>query len=194
MQLHVAASVQRVGIGPYGRVLYQSIFCESTGTRRSLAASPRLLKAYFVNLHRPPMFGPCPGRQQPAALTPGSPLVRLCPRGCPRRRPPRKTNPDGWQVARISACAALRFRAGLCLHRLSVDDPNRAAAWHDRLEPRQPRLPKRATRQRYRETLTSGLSPSNLEPTMTNYRTPQVTPLVNAAGCYSKNNTVGFRL
>lgn len=44
LQLHIAGSVQRVSIGPYGRVLYQSIFCESTGTRRSLAASPRLLK------------------------------------------------------------------------------------------------------------------------------------------------------
>jgi hypothetical protein len=29
---------------------------------------------------------------------------------------------------------------------------------------------------------------------MTNYRTPQVTPLAKAAGCYSKNNTDGFRL
>jgi hypothetical protein len=90
-------------------------------------------------------------------------------------------------------CAALRFRAGLCLHRLSVDDPNRAEACHDRLEPRQPPLPKRATRRRYRGTLTFGY-PSNLEPTMINYRTPQVTPLVKAAGCYSKTNTDGFRL
>jgi hypothetical protein len=29
---------------------------------------------------------------------------------------------------------------------------------------------------------------------MINYRTPQVTPLVKAAGCYSKTNTDGFRL
>src|SRR5258708_51504 len=89
-------------------------------------------------------------------------------------------------------CAALRFRAGLCLHRLSVDDPNRAEACHDWLEPRQPPLPKRATRQRYRGTLAFGYP----HPTLSrlNYRTPQVTPLVKAAGCYSKTNTDGFRL
>jgi hypothetical protein len=38
------------------------------------------------------------------------------------------------------------------------------------------------------------LSPSNLDPTMINYRTPQVTPLVKATGCYSKTNTDGFGL
>jgi len=53
-------------------------------------------------------------------------------------------------------CAALRFRVGLCLHRLPVDDPNRAGDSHNPLEPRQPPLPKRATRQRYRATLTFG--------------------------------------
>jgi hypothetical protein len=36
--------VQRVGIGPRGSVLHQSIFCEHAGARRFLAASPRLLK------------------------------------------------------------------------------------------------------------------------------------------------------
>ena len=44
LQLHVAISVQRVGIGPYGTVLHQSIFCERASARRLLAASPRLLK------------------------------------------------------------------------------------------------------------------------------------------------------
>jgi hypothetical protein len=36
--------VQRVGIGPYGTVLHQSIFCERPNALRLLAASPRLLK------------------------------------------------------------------------------------------------------------------------------------------------------
>ena len=43
----------------------------------------------------------------------------------------------------------------------SVDDPNRAAALHDRLEPTQPPLPKREMRQRYRGTSTF----SHLHPT-----------------------------
>jgi hypothetical protein len=43
LQLHVAASVQRVGIGPCGTVRHQSIFCERASARRLLAASPRLL-------------------------------------------------------------------------------------------------------------------------------------------------------
>jgi hypothetical protein len=36
--------VQRVGIGPYGTVLHQSIFCERASALGLLAASPRLLK------------------------------------------------------------------------------------------------------------------------------------------------------
>jgi len=44
MPLHVAASVQRVGIGPRGTVRHQSIFCERASARGLLAASPRLLK------------------------------------------------------------------------------------------------------------------------------------------------------
>jgi hypothetical protein len=44
LQLHDAVSVQRVGIGPYGTVLHQSIFCERASARRLLAVSPRLLK------------------------------------------------------------------------------------------------------------------------------------------------------
>jgi hypothetical protein len=45
LQLHLAASVQCVGIGPLGRVRHQSIFCWRGRTPRGLsAASPRLLK------------------------------------------------------------------------------------------------------------------------------------------------------
>jgi hypothetical protein len=48
MPLHVAASVQRVGIGPLGTVRHQSIFCERASTRGRIlpAASPRLLKSF----------------------------------------------------------------------------------------------------------------------------------------------------
>jgi hypothetical protein len=35
--------VQRVGIGPHGTVLHQSIFCERASACRLLAASSRLL-------------------------------------------------------------------------------------------------------------------------------------------------------
>jgi hypothetical protein len=44
MPLHVAASVQRVGIGPRGTVRHQSIFRERGRARGLSAASPRLLK------------------------------------------------------------------------------------------------------------------------------------------------------
>jgi hypothetical protein len=33
-------------------------------------------------------------------MTPGAPLVRLCPEGCPRQRAARKTSPEGRRVAR----------------------------------------------------------------------------------------------
>src|SRR5450755_319896 len=46
LQLHVAASVQRVGIGPRRHVRHQSIFCWRGRAQRGLSASPRLLKAY----------------------------------------------------------------------------------------------------------------------------------------------------
>jgi hypothetical protein len=42
--------------------------------------------------------------------------------------------------------------------------------------------------------LTFGDPHPNLDPTMIDYRTPQVTPPVKAAGCYSKTNADGFRL
>jgi hypothetical protein len=42
--LHVAASVQLVGIGPRGTVRHQSIFRERGRARGLSAASPRLLK------------------------------------------------------------------------------------------------------------------------------------------------------
>jgi hypothetical protein len=44
MPLHVATSVQRVGIGPRGTVRHQSIFRERGRARWVSAASPRLLK------------------------------------------------------------------------------------------------------------------------------------------------------
>jgi hypothetical protein len=44
MPLHVAASVQRVGIGPRGTVRHQSIFRGRGRARGLSAASPRLLK------------------------------------------------------------------------------------------------------------------------------------------------------
>ena len=44
MPLHVAASVQRVGIGPRRPVRHQSISCERASARGLLAASPRLLR------------------------------------------------------------------------------------------------------------------------------------------------------
>jgi hypothetical protein len=44
MPLHVAASVQRVGIGPPGTVRHQSVFRERGRARGLSAASPRLLK------------------------------------------------------------------------------------------------------------------------------------------------------
>jgi hypothetical protein len=43
MPLHVAASVQRVGIGPRRPVRHQSIFCERA-TARGTTLSPRLLE------------------------------------------------------------------------------------------------------------------------------------------------------
>jgi len=46
MPLHVAASVQRVGIGPRRPVRHQSIFCERASARGT-TLSPRLLKARF---------------------------------------------------------------------------------------------------------------------------------------------------
>jgi len=42
MPLHVAASVQRVGVGPRGTVRHQSIFCERA-IARGTTLSPRLL-------------------------------------------------------------------------------------------------------------------------------------------------------
>jgi hypothetical protein len=45
MQLHVAAPVQRVGIGPRGWVHHQSVFCGHGIARRLSEASPHLLKA-----------------------------------------------------------------------------------------------------------------------------------------------------
>jgi hypothetical protein len=42
------------------------------------------------------------------AMIPGSPLVPFGWEGCPRHRPPRKTSPEGWRVARISNRACLR--------------------------------------------------------------------------------------
>jgi hypothetical protein len=49
MQLHVAASVQRVGIGPRRHVRHQSIFCWRGRAPRGLsAASPRLLKRMTI--------------------------------------------------------------------------------------------------------------------------------------------------
>jgi len=49
MQLHVAASVQRVGIGPRRPVRHQSIFCWRGRAPRGLsAASPRLLKRMAI--------------------------------------------------------------------------------------------------------------------------------------------------
>jgi hypothetical protein len=44
MPLHVAASVQRVGIRPRGTVRHQSIFCERGRAHALSVASPRLLK------------------------------------------------------------------------------------------------------------------------------------------------------
>ena len=44
MPLHVAASVQRVGIGPLGTVRHQSIFCRRARDRGLSAASPGLLR------------------------------------------------------------------------------------------------------------------------------------------------------
>ena len=44
MPLHVAASVQRVGIGPLGTVRHQSIFRERARARGLSAASAGLLK------------------------------------------------------------------------------------------------------------------------------------------------------
>src|SRR5450755_2500894 len=48
LQLHVAASVQRVGIGPGGTVRHQSIFCWRGRAPRGSAASPRLLKRMTI--------------------------------------------------------------------------------------------------------------------------------------------------
>jgi hypothetical protein len=49
LQLHVAASVQGVGIGPGGRVRHQSIFRGHGRTPRGLStASPRLLKRMTI--------------------------------------------------------------------------------------------------------------------------------------------------
>src|SRR5882724_7069569 len=49
LQLHVAASVQRVGIGPRRHVRHQSIFCWCGRAPRGLsAASPRLLKRMII--------------------------------------------------------------------------------------------------------------------------------------------------
>ena len=44
MQLHVAATVQRVGIGTRGTVYHQSIFRERARARALLVASPGLLR------------------------------------------------------------------------------------------------------------------------------------------------------
>ena len=44
LQIYVAASVQRVGLGPTGPMLHQSIFCECTRAHGLSAASPRLLR------------------------------------------------------------------------------------------------------------------------------------------------------
>jgi len=52
LQLHDAGSVQRVGIGPHGTVLHQSIFCERAAARRLLAVSPRLLIAHAPQTDR----------------------------------------------------------------------------------------------------------------------------------------------
>jgi hypothetical protein len=43
LQLHDAASVQRIGVGPLRLVRDQSILCGRRGPRRSSTASPRLL-------------------------------------------------------------------------------------------------------------------------------------------------------
>jgi hypothetical protein len=72
MPLHVAASVQRVGIGPRRPVRHQSIFCEHRRARGLSAASPRLLKTY-------------------GNLTPWRADVPLCgwvPRSCASRASP----------------------------------------------------------------------------------------------------------
>ena len=44
LQLHDAASVQRIGVGPLRHVRDQSILCRRRGPRGSSTASPRLLK------------------------------------------------------------------------------------------------------------------------------------------------------
>jgi hypothetical protein len=45
MRLHVATSVQRVGIGSRGWVRHQSVFCGHASARRLSEASPHLLIA-----------------------------------------------------------------------------------------------------------------------------------------------------
>jgi hypothetical protein len=89
------------------------------------------------------------------------------PKDHPRRDARRRCSPsaDATIAAAIGhGSMPIRARA-VCSSQISSralsappvrDDPNRAEACHDRLEPRQPPLPKRATRQRYRGTLTFG--------------------------------------
>ena len=59
MPLHVAASVQRVGIGPRGTVFHQSIFCERASARGLLAASPRLLRLILGTASGAASFSGC---------------------------------------------------------------------------------------------------------------------------------------
>jgi hypothetical protein len=60
MPLYVAASVQRVGIGPRGTVRHQSIFRERERARGLSAASPRLLKLILEHGYQPAPANYCP--------------------------------------------------------------------------------------------------------------------------------------
>jgi hypothetical protein len=55
-------------------------------------------------------------------------------------------------------------------------------------------IPKASNAAKISRNIDMRLSPSNLDPTMINYRTPQVSAARKFAGCYSKTNTDGFLL